>query len=77
MAFDPGAPRAAMVLSGVVGIVLGLMVLFNLFEATLTLLGILLGVQALTDGIMLLLFGRLQVGRRSDLDRTGGATSRR
>jgi uncharacterized membrane protein HdeD (DUF308 family) len=69
-AFVPDAPRAALLLSGVVGLVLGLIVLFNVFEATLTLLGILLGVQALTDGMMLLLFGRLQVSRRSDLDRT-------
>ena len=75
-AFVPGAPRAALLLSGVVGVVLGLIVLFNVFEATLTLLGILLGVQALTDGIMLLLFGRLQVSRRSELDGSTGAARR-
>ncbi|CCH88451.1 Putative sulfate permease [Modestobacter italicus] len=72
MAFDRGAPRAALILSGVIGVVLGLIVLFNLFTATFTLLGVLLGVQALSDGIMLLLFGRLRVRRTDDLDRTTG-----
>jgi uncharacterized membrane protein HdeD (DUF308 family) len=66
MAFDPGAPRGALLLSGVVGIVLGLIVLFNFFQATLTLLGVLLGVQALNDGLMLLLFGRIRVHRVDD-----------
>ncbi|RBY83857.1 sulfate permease [Geodermatophilus sp. TF02-6] len=77
MAFDRGAPRAALVLSGVVGIVLGLIVLFNLWAATFTLLGVLLGVQALADGIMLLLFGRLRVRRTDALDRVPGSAELR
>jgi uncharacterized membrane protein HdeD (DUF308 family) len=63
MAFDRGVPRAALILGGVVGVILGLIVLLNLFEATFTLLGVLLGVEALVDGIMLLLFGRLRMRR--------------
>jgi uncharacterized membrane protein HdeD (DUF308 family) len=47
--------------SGVISTVLGLIVFFNVWEASLTLLGILLGIQALTEGITLLLFGRLHV----------------
>jgi uncharacterized membrane protein HdeD (DUF308 family) len=74
MAFDPGAPRGALLLSGVVGIVLGLIVLLNLVGATLTLLGVLIGVQALNDGIMLLLFGRIRVHRADDRNVLPGST---
>ncbi len=63
MAFDRGVPRLALILSGVVGVILGLIVVLNLFEATLTLLGVLLGVEAVVDGIMLMFFGRLRVRR--------------
>ena len=45
-------------------VVLGLVVLFNLVEATFVLLGVILGVQALIDGIMLLLIGRVHVDGR-------------
>ena len=56
--FQHGAYRWPLLLGGVVSAVLGLIVLFNLVEATLTLLGVLLGVQALVDGIVLLFVGR-------------------
>lgn len=61
MAFDGGAPRAALLFNGVVSLVLGLLVLFNIFAATLTLLGVLLAVQAVSDGVALLLVGRLRI----------------
>jgi uncharacterized membrane protein HdeD (DUF308 family) len=51
--------RAMLLFSGIVTTVLGLIIFFNIWEATLTLLGILLGIQALTEGITLVLFGRL------------------
>ena len=42
-------------------LILGLIVVFNLYEATYVLLGVLLGVQALVDGITLLVLGRWRV----------------
>jgi len=65
---QPG-DRAMLLFSGIVSTLLGLIVFFNIWEATLTLLGILLGIQALTEGITLLLFGRLHV----DVDRPNRA----
>jgi uncharacterized membrane protein HdeD (DUF308 family) len=53
--------RGMLLFSGIVSTVLGLIVFFNFWAASLTLLGILLGIQALTEGITLLLFGRLHV----------------
>lgn len=62
-AFHDDAYRGALLLSGVVSTILGLLVLFDIFEATFTLLGVLLGVQALLDGITLILVGRVHVTR--------------
>ena len=53
--------RGVMIFSGIVSLVLGLIVVFNLLEASLILLGTLLGVQALVDGITLLILGRWRV----------------
>lgn len=52
--------RAILIISGVISLLLGLWVLFNLSAATLTLIGILLGVQILVEGITLLLAGRVR-----------------
>jgi len=62
---NPG-DRAMLLFSGIVSTLLGLIVFFNIWTATLTLLGILLGIQALTEGITLLLFGRLHVDVHRD-----------
>lgn len=62
-AFHDDAYRGALLLSGVVSTILGLLVLFDIFEATFTLPGVLLGVQALLDGITLILVGRVHVTR--------------
>lgn len=59
--FQVPEARWVLVLSGAISLVLGLIVLFNLAEATFTLLGILLGIQALLEGITLAAFGRLRV----------------
>lgn len=60
-AFQTDQNRGLMVFSGIVSIGLGLIVLFNPAQSTLLLLGVLLGVQALTDGITLLVLGRWRV----------------
>ncbi len=51
--------RMVLLLGGVVSTVLGLIVLFNIVEASYALLGVLLGIQVLVDGIVLLVVGRL------------------
>jgi uncharacterized membrane protein HdeD (DUF308 family) len=53
--------RFALLLTGVVSAVLGLVVLLNLFDASIVLLGILLGVQLLADGLAMVLIGRMHV----------------
>lgn len=60
-AFQNDAFRWPLLISGVVSAVLGLIVLANLFEATLVLLGTLLAVETIVDGITLLVFGRIHV----------------
>lgn len=50
-----------LIISGLISIGLGLWVLFNPGTATLQLLGILLGVQVLVEGITLLAAGRLRM----------------
>lgn len=56
-----GVDRWMLVFSGAISVILGLFVLFNLWEASFVLLGILLGVQALLDGITLIAVGRIRV----------------
>lgn len=55
--------RWLLVVSGVVSIGLGLWVLFNIGAATLTLLGTLVGIQTLLEGVTLILVGRLRPPR--------------
>lgn len=50
--------RWPLVVSGLASMVLGLIVLLNLASATLTLLGILLGIQMLLEGLTVMIFGR-------------------
>jgi uncharacterized membrane protein HdeD (DUF308 family) len=50
--------RVPLVLTGLVGTVLGLLVLFNLVDASYTFLGLLLGIQVLVDGVVMILIGR-------------------
>jgi len=55
------AYRVPLLVGGIVSTALGLIVLFNLFEASYVLLGILLGIQVLMDGIMMIMVGRWHV----------------
>jgi membrane protein HdeD len=52
--------RVVLVVSGVISVVLGLWVLLNLMTASLTLLGTLLAVQTLLEGVTLIAVGRLR-----------------
>lgn len=52
--------RAALLLGGGVSTLLGLMILFNLFSSTLGLLGVMLGIQVLAEGLSMMLAGRLR-----------------
>jgi uncharacterized membrane protein HdeD (DUF308 family) len=53
--------RVPLIFSGIVSAVLGLIVLFNLFTASFVLLGVLLGVEMLADGLAMMLIGRIHV----------------
>lgn len=61
-AFTDRQGRFVLFLSGLVSVGLGFFVLFNLGAATLTLLGTLLGVQTLLEGLSLMAVGRIRPG---------------
>jgi uncharacterized membrane protein HdeD (DUF308 family) len=54
--------RSLLIVSGILSIILGLIVLFNLTIAVPSLLGLLLGVQIVIEGVTLLVAGRLRPG---------------
>jgi len=60
-----GRDRWLVVISGLVSVGLGLFVLFNVVNATMTLVGVLLGVATLVEGITLLVVGRVRYVRPS------------
>jgi uncharacterized membrane protein HdeD (DUF308 family) len=60
LAFQVSEARWLLVFSGAISVFLGLLVLFNLMTATLTLLGVLLGVQTLLEGTTLIVAGRMR-----------------
>lgn len=64
-AFQIDQNRGVMIFSGIVSLGLGLIVVFNLIEASFLLLGTLLGVQAIVDGITLLVLGRWRIVDRT------------
>lgn len=53
--------RGVLIFSGVVSTLLGLLVLFNLFTASFTLLGVLMGVEMLSDGVAMMVMGRVRM----------------
>jgi uncharacterized membrane protein HdeD (DUF308 family) len=63
-----------LLISGIASAVLGVIVLFNIVTATFTLLGVLLGVQVLLEGLTLAFFGRPQA-RRVPTDSAAAAAS--
>jgi uncharacterized membrane protein HdeD (DUF308 family) len=62
-----GRGRWVMIISGLISVGLGVFVLLNLITATLTLLGILLGVQILIEGMTLLVAGRMRFVHHADV----------
>jgi uncharacterized membrane protein HdeD (DUF308 family) len=60
VAFQSAQGRWLIMLSGAISIGLGLWVLLNIATATLTLLGTLVGIQTLLEGVTLILVGRLR-----------------
>jgi uncharacterized membrane protein HdeD (DUF308 family) len=54
------ALRVPLLISGLISLALGLFVLFNLAEASHTLLGVLLGVQTVLEGATLIIAGRVR-----------------
>jgi membrane protein HdeD len=61
-----GPDRWIVVISGLVSVGLGVFVLLNPIRATLTLLGVLMGVQILIEGTTLLVAGRVRIVRGDD-----------
>jgi len=61
VAAEDRAYRVPLIFSGIVEVALGLIVLFNLFDATAVLLGVLLGVAVFVEGITMILIGRWHV----------------
>lgn len=68
LAFHESQYRWVLVLSGLISMVLGGLVLFNLVGATFTLLGVLLGAQAVLEGLTTIALGRLRPAR--EVERT-------
>lgn len=60
-AFQPGAPRAVLLVNGVITLLLGLMVLNRWPISALWFLGTILGVQLILDGITTAMVGRVRV----------------
>lgn len=58
VSFQLPSLRWPLVVSGLASMVLGLIVLLNLASASLALLGILLGIQTLLEGLTVMIFGR-------------------
>ena len=57
--------RIALVIAGVLSTALGLIVLFNLFDASYVLLGVLLGIQVMIDGLAMMVIGRWHPAKAS------------
>ncbi len=60
-ASDAGQARTLMIISGIASVILGVIVLFDIITASYALIGWLLGLQVLFDGITMLIYGRLIV----------------
>lgn len=53
--------RLPLLVAGIASTGLGLLVIFNLFDASLSLLGVLLAVETMSEGLAMMLFGRQRV----------------
>lgn len=65
IAFQSTQGRWLLVFSGAISIGLGLWVMFNIGTATLTLLGTLVGIQTLLEGLTLIMVGRMRPPKNS------------
>jgi uncharacterized membrane protein HdeD (DUF308 family) len=61
MSGQDAASRVPLLIGGVLSTGLGLVVLFNLFDASYVLVGVLLGIQVVVDGLVMVLVGRWHV----------------
>lgn len=61
-AFQVPEGRVALLLSGGVSTILGLIVLFNLVTASLSFLGLILGIETVVEGLAIMIVGRGTVG---------------
>lgn len=65
--------RGLLIFGGIVGTALGAIVIFNLFEASFVLLGTLLGIEAIVDGLAIAFLGWPSVRATSGTDRVAAA----
>ena len=65
-AFNAEKGRLLFIISGLISLGLGFYVLFNLGSATLVLLGTLLGIQTVLEGLSLILIGRVRPVKNAD-----------
>lgn len=65
LAFQESEYRWVLVISGLISMALGALVLFNIVAATFTLLGVLLGIQAIVEGVTVIALGRLRPARQA------------
>lgn len=72
-AFQPGAPRLVLLLNGVVTLALGFMVVSQWPSSALWLLGTILGVQLLVDGLTTATVGRVRLVEPPPIDVTSPA----
>ena len=61
LAFQPGAPRAVLLLSGSITLLLSILILAGWPESALWFLGTVLGVELILDGITMILVGRVRL----------------
>ncbi len=69
-AFQPGSPRAVLLFNGAVTLALGFMVINRWPASALWLLGTILGVQLIVDGMTTALVGRVRPTEVASIDRT-------
>ena len=70
-AFNHAEARGVLLISGIISAAFGLIILFNIFAASLVLLGVFLGVQVVMDGVVLVLSGRVRISATQDRYPTG------
>jgi uncharacterized membrane protein HdeD (DUF308 family) len=63
LAFQPGAPRAVLLINGIITVLLGGMVLNRWPVSALWFLGTVLGIQLILDGVTTAMVGRVRVAR--------------